>query len=74
MIEHPKMDFDSILQSIGFKKISKEEIESKLPMLKAKFMDGKQEISKTNMRNWVIGQVRKRALGNVDLSGLSKLI
>jgi len=42
--------------------------------LKAKFMDGKQEISKTNMRNWVIGQVRKRALGNVDLSGLSKLI
>ncbi|PKP31841.1 MAG: Glu-tRNA(Gln) amidotransferase GatDE subunit E [Bacteroidetes bacterium HGW-Bacteroidetes-16] len=74
MIEHPKMDFDSILQSIGFKKISKEEIESKLPMLKTKFMDGKQEISKTNMRNWVIGQVRKRALGNVDLSGLSKLI
>jgi glutamyl-tRNA(Gln) amidotransferase subunit E len=74
MIEHPKMDFHSILESINFKRIPKEEIESKLPVLIAKFKVGKVEISKSDMRDWVLGQVRKRAIGNVDLTELSQLI
>jgi len=74
MFEHPKMDFESILQSIGFKKMSRESIEIKLPVLITKFCENKKEVDPTDLKNWVIGQVRKQALGNVDLAELSKLV
>ncbi len=74
MIEHPKMDFHSILESIGFKKVSVKDIESKIPMLTAKFKDGKTLIDQDNMRHWVLGQLRKQALGNVNMAELSKQI
>jgi len=74
MIEHPKMDFHSILESIGFKRIMPSEIEGKIPMLTAKFKEGKSDIDHVMMRNWVLGQVRKQALGNMDLAELSKMI
>ncbi len=72
MIEHPKMDFDSILISIGFKRIDPEVILAKIPVLKAKFAEGKDEVSTPDMRDWVVGQLRKQALGNMDLRELSK--
>jgi glutamyl-tRNA(Gln) amidotransferase subunit E len=72
MIEHPKMDFESILLSIGFKKIDPEVILAKIPVLKAKFAEGKEDVSTPDMRDWVVGQLRKQALGNMDLRELSK--
>lgn len=72
MFEHPKMDFESILLSINFKKIDPKVIIAKLPVLMTKFAEGKTEISKPDMRDWVMGQVRKQALGNMDLNELSK--
>ena len=37
MYEHPKMDFDSVLVNLEFKRFSKEEIVSKIPFLKEKY-------------------------------------
>jgi len=75
MFEHPQMDFESILTSINFKKYSMDEITSKLPVLFEKFKEGKDgNISEINMRNWVMGRLRNIALGNVNLTELSKQI
>ncbi len=75
MFEHPQMDFDSILTSINFKKYSMDEITSKLPVLYEKFLEGKENtVSETDLVNWVMGRLRNIALGNVNLTELSKEI
>ncbi len=74
LIEHPQMDFDSILTTIDFIKYSEEEIYSKIPVLYEKFSDGKKIINEMNMRDWVMGKLRKIAMGNMELSELSKVI
>jgi len=75
MIEHPQLDFESILTNINFKKYSKEEVLSKLPLLHDKFAEGKGgDISENNLRNWVMGRLRNIAMGNVNLTELSKEI
>lgn len=74
LIEHPQMDFDSILTSIGFKRYTAEEILSKLPVLYDKFGEGKDIIFESDMRDWIMGKLRNIALGNMELSELSKEI
>jgi glutamyl-tRNA(Gln) amidotransferase subunit E len=74
MIEHPKMDFESILTSINFKKHSKDAILSKLPLLYEKFAEGKDAISEPDLKDWIMGKLRNIALGNVNLTELSKEI
>jgi len=72
--QHPKMDFDSILTSINFKSVPKEEILSKIPFLKQKFNDikvsGKDEVAK----DWIMGELRKTAIGNIAPNELAKAI
>ena len=72
--QHPKMDFDSILTSIGFKKVPKEEILSKIPFLKQKFSEIK--ISKDDhiAKNWIMVEVQKTAIGNIAPDQLAKAI
>ncbi len=73
--EHPKMDYDSVLTSIKFKKISKEEIVNHIPFLKEKFSQIKYKKTKniSAEMNWVLGQLNKMALGNVDVKELCKV-
>jgi glutamyl-tRNA(Gln) amidotransferase subunit E len=72
--EHPKMDFDSVLTSIGFKKVSKEKIRSHIPFLKEKFRDIRQSGNDEKERNWIMGELREIAIGNMDLKDLSEMI
>ncbi len=74
LIQHPKMDFESILNAIKFKRYSKEEILDKIPILIDKFAEGKTDISETDMINYVTGQLRNMALGNMDLKELSESV
>ncbi|MFK5856878.1 MAG: Glu-tRNA(Gln) amidotransferase subunit GatE [Bacteroidota bacterium] len=75
MFEHPQMDFESILTSINFKKYSLKEITSKLPLLYEKFQESKVKVeSDIKRKNWVMGMLRNIALGNVNLTELSKEI
>ena len=72
--EHPKMDFDSILTSINFKKTSEEEITSKIPFLKKKFSEIRKSDKKENEINWIMGQIHKIACGNISLNKLHTII
>jgi len=45
-----------------------------IPVLKEKFNRESIKKDSTDRVNWVMGQLRKRALGNIDLSELSKEI
>ncbi|HPI86499.1 MAG: Glu-tRNA(Gln) amidotransferase subunit GatE [Bacteroidales bacterium] len=71
---HPKMDFESVLTSIGFKKVKKEDILAKAEFLNEKFKQIGKKQSPITRHNWVMGELRKVALGNIDLTELSKEI
>ena len=74
LYEHPKMDMESVLTSIGFKRMKKEDILAKAEFLMEKFSQIGRSQEKTSRINWVMGELRKIALGNVNLSELSKEI
>lgn len=74
LYEHPKMDFNSILNTIGFKRKSKEEIISQIPYLHQKFDEINRVDTVKNRTNWIMGQLKKNALGNISLAELKSLI
>jgi hypothetical protein len=68
------MDFESVLTSIGFKRRKKEEILAKAEFLKQKY-DQVGISKKPEARiSWVMGELRKVALGNINLTDLAGLI
>ena len=72
--EFPKMDFDSVLESIKFRKIPKDEIISRISFLRNKFAEVRLSDKPENEANWIMGQLCKTAVGNIKLSELSKLV
>jgi glutamyl-tRNA(Gln) amidotransferase subunit E len=74
LYEFPKMDFESVLASIGFKRIPKDEILSHLPFLKNKFAETAKSNNATNLINWIMGELREEALGNISLKELAEHI
>jgi len=72
--EHPKMDFESVLDSIHFKKNNKDEIISLIPFLKKKFKDTGRVINPKNEANWIMGELRKKAAGNIELLELAEYV
>jgi glutamyl-tRNA(Gln) amidotransferase subunit E len=74
LYEHPKMDPGSVLVSIGFKEIPKEDIEGKLPFLVKKYQQIRTSKEETAGIRWIMGSLHKSALGNVNLKELSKKI
>ncbi|GAB4318899.1 MAG: Glu-tRNA(Gln) amidotransferase subunit GatE [Bacteroidales bacterium] len=74
LYEHPRMDFDSILSSTGFRKEAPESIRELIPFLSRKFDDTARLNTPANKQNWIMGEIRKRALGNIRLAELAGLI
>lgn len=74
LMEHPMMEFDSIIASLKYKRNTKEDLLARVPILKEKFAIGKTEISELDRRNWIMGQLRNSAIGNISLHDLSKEI
>jgi glutamyl-tRNA(Gln) amidotransferase subunit E len=72
--QHPKMDFESVLISIKFKSIVREEIYSHIPFLKKKFADIRVSKGDGLEVSWIMGQLRKMALGNICLKELADKI
>lgn len=74
--QHPNMDFNSVLTSLNFRKRTKEELIAPVDYLLEKFREIK--ISRNNSREatikWVMGQLNRQALGNIDLKELRKNI
>ncbi len=71
---YPKMEFESILTTIGFKRFSQEELLERVPVLAAKFKNGKSSVDKEKMHRWIMGRLRKPAIGNTDLTLLSRKV
>jgi len=74
LYQHPKIDFDSILNIIGFKHKTKEEIVNQIPFLEQKFDEIKRKDTPDNRVNWIMGQLRQTALGNINLAELQNII
>lgn len=74
LLEYPKMDFESILDEMQFKKVPKKEILDKIPFLVDKYNTENGFTKNNNKINWVMGQLRSLAIGNMDLSSLSEKI
>ena len=70
--EHTKMDFDSVLSSLNFKKISEDDVISLIPFLKNKFAQTGKVKSSENEKNWIMGELRKKAIGNIALKKLAQ--
>jgi len=68
--EHPKMDFDSVLSTINFKEISKEEIIDKIPFLVKKYKETRTSKDDNAGIRWVMGNLSRMALGNISLAEL----
>jgi len=72
--QYPKMEFDSVLTSINFKMVSKDEITSKIPFLRKKFADIRLSKGPDVEHNWIMGQLRRQAEGNMSMSELHEAI
>lgn len=67
---HPKMQFDSVLDSMKFKRVKEETIFGQIAFLKEKFRQTAMVQNEKNERNWVMGQLRSIAIGNIPLAKL----
>lgn len=72
--EHPKLDFQSVLEILKFKPHSSKDLLSKVPFLKSKFAEIKKSKNADVEKHWIMGQLRYAATGNVNLNELSKII
>ena len=71
LYQYPKMDFESVLTSIRFNRISQQEIYSHIPFLKKKFAEISAKGVAKQEADWIMGQLRKMAIGNVSLKVLA---
>lgn len=72
--EHPKMDFQSVLETCKFKRLKTDDILAKVPFLKSKFAEIRKSDNVSNEKEWIMGQLRQMSIGNIALGQLSKLI
>lgn len=69
--QHPRMDFESVLTQLKFKRIPPEDILLKVPFLKEKFSANRRSSDAEDLKNWVMGQLIPSAVGNIDLTELA---
>jgi glutamyl-tRNA(Gln) amidotransferase subunit E len=74
LLEHPRMEFDSILSEINFKRIALNEILENIPFIKKKFELKKGKDKDKAFINWAMGEMRYTAIGNIPLKQLYQKI
>ncbi len=72
--QYPKMEFESVLTSINFKQIPKDEIVSKIPFLRKKFTEIRRSSGPVVEHDWIMGQLRRQALGNMKMAELHEAV
>ena len=72
--EHPKMQFSSVLDSINFRRRNINQITAPVNFLKEKYHEvGKKQTIEAET-NWIMGELQKQAIGNIDLKELKNKI
>lgn len=74
LMDYPKMDFTSILTSLKFKKRTQDELLAPVSFLIGKFREIRKSDRPEVTLNWLMGQIRNQALGNIPLNEYSQLI
>jgi len=74
LYQHPNMDFDSICSTVGYRKTETEKLHSQIPILIKKFQEIRISDQSDACIAWVMEQLRRPALGNINLSGLRNRI
>ena len=70
LLANPRMEFESILSEINFKPVDSDELIANIPFVKNKFKLKKGKDKDKAMRDWIMGQIRYAALGNMPLRKL----
>lgn len=70
VFRYPKMDFESILENIEFKRMTANEILGRIPVLQNKFTPHKNIRKDQKCANWLMGKLREHMLGNISPSEL----
>ncbi len=72
--EHPNIAFDSVLELLEYKSVSRDQIVALIPLLRSSF--DKMNTSKDPFAKgrWIMGQLRKMAMGNVALKELAEVV
>jgi len=68
--QHPKMEFESVLTTLKFKKRTKEDIFAPVKFLQERFIEKNSKTPVNDKTNWVMGQLRNQAIGNVEFNEL----
>lgn len=69
--QHPRIDFDSVLSAIGYKKIPEKEILSKVSSIQREAVKLGITQAKGAQERWIMGQLRAVALGNISMETLN---
>jgi glutamyl-tRNA(Gln) amidotransferase subunit E len=72
--QHPKMEFESVLNTIGFSRMSSDDIMGYVPLFRRKFAEIHRSSEKSAEVDWIMGQLRPLAAGNMRLAELAKRI
>ena len=72
LYQHPKMDFDSMLTIVNFRKMDEEKVIANLSFLEEKFSSIARNNGNAQRVNWLMGQLRQNAVGNINLKELRK--
>ncbi|MCF8373332.1 MAG: Glu-tRNA(Gln) amidotransferase subunit GatE [Bacteroidales bacterium] len=72
--EYPKLDFNSVLTTLKFKKRKKEELLAPIEFLNEKFKEIKISDKEDVGIDWLMGQMQKQAAGNMPMAELRNQI
>lgn len=72
--QNKNQDFNTILENIGCQNVPREEILARIPTLKTKYRQLTPAPNPAGQTDWIMGQLRPLALGNMDLHQLKKNI
>jgi glutamyl-tRNA(Gln) amidotransferase subunit E len=72
--QHPKMDMDSILTVLHFKEQQQSDLLATVAFLNNKFAAIRMSQDEEARINWLMGQLRPNAIGNIPLSDLRKML
>lgn len=72
--KHPGMDMSTVLNNVGFKKYSNEDIYSLIPILHNKFKTIKTSKDEFAEFKWIMKELGEKAIGNIPLSDLASIV
>jgi len=72
--ENPSMEFESVLNILEYENSSLEDIKSEVKDLRKVFKEIQISIDPNAELNWILGRLRKSAIGNIPLKELKKEI